>query len=97
MSAPDSSAFASRDADKLPVNFAQFMVSLGSSALVHLGELADPVTGKTTVNLSLAHHTIGVLELLRLKTVGNLDDDESKLIDALLSDLHRKYLGASQS
>ena len=37
-------------------SFAQFLVSLGSSALVHLGEIADPGSGKTHIDLSQKEH-----------------------------------------
>ncbi len=76
------------EAAPLPVSFAQFIVSLGSSALVHLGELADPGTGQLAPNPPLAQQTIAVLELLRQKTRGNLDEDEARLLDALLQDLN---------
>ena len=78
----------------VPVSFAQFLVSLGSSALVHLGEIADPGTGNKTQDLAIARHSIDVLELLKEKTIGNLDDDETRLLDGLLSDLNAKYKSA---
>ena len=79
----------------IPTSFASFLVSLGSTALVHLGEISDPSSGGMTVDLKLARHTIDVLSLLKDKTVGNLDDDESRLLDALLHDLRMKYLAAT--
>ena len=77
-------------------SFAQFLVSLGSSALVHLGEIADPGSGKTHIDLSMARHSIDVLEVLKTKTSGNLDADEGRLLEALLTDLNQKYAAASQ-
>lgn len=53
-------------------------MSLSSSALVHLGEVSDPVTGKTDVNLELARHTIDVLSMLEEKTRGNLSREEEE-------------------
>jgi len=81
-------------ADGMPCSFAQFLVSIGSSALVHLGELPDPGTGRKTVDLPVASHSIKVLEVLKRKTTGNLDADESQLLDALLADLKAKYAAA---
>jgi hypothetical protein len=75
----------------LPCSFSQFLVSIGSSALVHLGELADPGTGRKERDLPVALHSIKVLELLRTKTKGNLEDGEAKLLDALIGDLSQKY------
>ena len=45
-----------KTAEGVPVSFAQFLVSLGSSALVHLGEVADPSMGRTKRNLPLANN-----------------------------------------
>lgn len=78
----------------VPCSFAQFLVSLGSSALVHLGEVVDPTVGQRQQDLKLARHTINVLEVLRTKTRGNLDGDEARLLDALLEDLNAKYAEA---
>ncbi len=60
------------------VDFITFVMSLSSSALVHLGEVSDPVTGKTDVNLELARHTIDVLSMLEEKTRGNLSREEEE-------------------
>ncbi len=84
----------SQNGKHVPCSFAQFLVSLGSSALVHLGEIEEPGGGKTHQNLPLARHSIDVLELLKVKTEGNLDADEGRLLDALLTDLNQKYSAA---
>ncbi len=70
-------------------NFAQFLVSLGSSAMVHLGEVTSP-DGGTHQDLALARHSLGVLELLRCKTDGNLDADEGRLLEALIAEIRTK-------
>ena len=87
---------APRGSELPPVNFASFLVSLGSSALVHLGEMPDPAENRTIRDLKLARHTIDLLSLLQEKTKGNLDDDEAKLLDALLFELKTKFLAASK-
>ena len=79
-----------------PVNFSQFVVSLASSALVHLGEIAEPGGTKTQVNLGLARHSINVLNMLQEKTKGNLDSEESRLLEAVLGDLSKKIEAASK-
>jgi len=95
MSDAPSSPGADASSKPLPIGFAQFIVSLGSSALVHLGELAEPGSGRTEVDLVLARHTIDVLALLQEKTKGNLDYEEVRLLDALLFDLRQKFLEAT--
>lgn len=74
------------------INFSNFIVSLASSAMLHLGAAPDPVTREVQVDLGLARHTIDVLGLLEQKTKGNLDTDEARLIETLLFDLRQKYV-----
>ena len=74
------------------LGFSTFILSLSTSALVHLGELPDPVTSEKGANLQLAKQTIGVVELLKEKTKGNLTGEEEKLIDTVLYDLRLKYV-----
>lgn len=76
-------------------NFAQFLVSLGSSAMVHLGETPAP-DGSTQTDLKLARHTLGVLEVLQQKTEGNLDADEARLLSALIEEIGGKVQGAQR-
>jgi uncharacterized protein DUF1844 len=81
-------------AESLPdIDFATFILSMGSSALVHLGEVPDE-NGKAEKNLPLAKQTIDLLALLQEKTKGNLDEAEDKLLGALLYDLRIKYVDA---
>lgn len=74
------------------VTFSAFLMSLASSALVGLGEAPDPQTGKVSKNLALAHTNIDMLELLRQKTKGNLDEKENALLENLLCDLRLKFV-----
>jgi hypothetical protein len=74
----------------MEIDFRTFIVQLGQGALVALGDQADPETNQRAVNLLLAQHHIGVLEMLKLKTQGNLSDDEKQLLEALIVDLNEK-------
>ncbi len=75
------------------VDFAHFLVTIGNTALVHLGEINEPGS-KPSVNLPLARHSVDVLRVLKKKTQGNLDEEESKLLEALLSELGPKLEAA---
>ena len=87
-----------RGAQELPPpDFASLLISLGTSALFHLGQAADPETGQQSEpNLPLARQTIDLVEMLRDKTRGNLDDEEQRLLQALLTDLRMRFVQASQ-
>ena len=74
------------------IDFSSFVLSLGTSVLVHLGEVPDPVTQKPDRHLPLAKQTIDLLGVLKEKTRGNLTADEEKLIDHLLADLRWRYI-----
>ena len=79
------------------VDFHTFMLSLGSSALLHLGELEHPDVGAPQKNLPLAKHTIDILVMLEEKTRGNLSPAEEKLITSLLYDLRLRYVEATKA
>ncbi len=74
------------------INFATFIFSLNSSALVHLGVIEDPASGQKRKSLSLAKQTIDILGMMEEKTRGNLDEDEEKLLKNILHDLRLMYV-----
>ena len=78
------------------VTFSAFVLSIASSALVHLGEVPDPESGETGQNLDVAKHNIDILSMLREKSAGNLDADEMRLIDSVLYELRLKYVMADK-
>lgn len=83
------------ESEKCPlpaVTFSTFVLSLASSALVALGEVADPQNEQISEDLLAAKHTIDVLGMLREKTEKNLDSEEEQLIDGVLYELRMKYI-----
>ncbi|EKD35430.1 MAG: hypothetical protein ACD_75C01914G0002 [uncultured bacterium] len=76
------------------VTFPAFIMSLNTSALYHLGEIADPATGKTIVDLDLARHAIDTLALIQNKTKGNLTADEDALLENILYDIKIRFVKA---
>jgi Domain of unknown function (DUF1844) len=79
-----------------PVDFHTFILSLGSSALLHLGELEHPDAGAPRKDLPLAKQTIDILAMLEEKTRGNLTPAEEKLMESLLYDLRLRYVELSK-
>jgi hypothetical protein len=95
---PTHSVRSARDAAVLPaVDFHTFVLSLGSSALLHLGELEHPDAGEQQKDLPLAKHTIDILAMLQDKTKGNLTSAEDKLMESLLFDLRLRYVNATKT
>ena len=76
-------------------NFTNFLLSLATSALVHMGEIDDPSLEGIPKNLAMAKHTIDTLDMLKEKTKGNLDEEELKLMERVLYDLRMRYLKAA--
>lgn len=94
--APETSPEAPPEAPQEPplpeITFSSFLISLGSSAFIHLGDIPDPVSGEIKKDLPLAKQTIDLLGLLREKTRHNLQEDEERLFDHLLYDLRMRYV-----
>ena len=78
------------------IDFYTFVLSLGSSAFVHLGDAPNPETGAPAPpDLLLAKQTIDILAMLRDKTKGNLTPEEEKFLDSLLTDLKIRFVERS--
>lgn len=75
-----------------PVDFTTFALSLGTSALMHLGEALPGAPSPGHVNLPLARQTIDLLLLLEQKTRGNLTGEEERLLTHLVYDLRMRYV-----
>jgi hypothetical protein len=76
-----------------PIDFSTFLLSLSTTALYQLGLVPDPETGQpATPNPLLARQTIDTLEMLQVKTRGNLEPDEVKLFESLLYELRMRYV-----
>lgn len=74
------------------VTFSTFVLSLASSALMQLGEVPNPETGHMEEDLTMARHTIDVLDMLREKTQQDLDAEERRLLDGILYEVRMKYV-----
>ena len=74
------------------INFTSFIFSLSTSALLHFGEITDPISNKKERNLPLAKQTIDLLGMLKEKTKGNLSNEEDELLDNILFNLRMKYV-----
>ena len=74
------------------IDFNTFVLSLSTSALMHLGELPD--CEDQTVNLAHAKQSIDRIALLEEKTKGNLTGEEEHLISQVLYDLRLRFVAA---
>jgi hypothetical protein len=77
-----------------PADFATLVLSLGSSAVMYLGQSDEPDGKKPTRNLPMAKHAIDLLTVLEEKTKGNLSSEEEQILESLLFDLRLHYVEA---
>lgn len=78
--------------NKLEASFSILAMSIASSAAVALGLTPNPQDGKTSTDKNMARFNIDLLLILQTKTKGNLNEEESSFIEAVISDLQIKYL-----
>jgi Domain of unknown function (DUF1844) len=74
------------------MNFASFLISLGTQAFMHLGDIPNPLTQQREKDLPAAKQMIDLLGILQTKTQGNLTADEGRLLQQLLLDLRLRYV-----
>ena len=79
-------------AGHLPVNFSSFVISMGSSALMLMGEQLDPQQPAMPLNLPQAKEIIDLLSMLEEKTRGNLTPDEQVVMKDMLYALRMKFV-----
>ena len=72
--------------------FFYMVSSFEMAALQQMGKMKNPLTDKIEKNLEQAQFTIDLLDMLKEKTKGNLNDDESKFLENLLGQLKLNYL-----
>jgi len=74
------------------MNFPSFLISLGTQAFMHLGDIPNPVTQQREKDLPAAKQMIDLLGILETKTRGNLTTEEERLLQQLLLDLRLRYV-----
>ena len=76
----------------VPVTFSSFVISLGSSSLMLMGEQLDPHQPPMPANLPQAKEIIDLLSVLEDKTKGNLTTEEQAVLRDMLYALRMKYV-----
>lgn len=75
--------------------FNDFVLLQAQNAGFFLGQLPNPATGEKQVNLRAAKSVIDSLEMLEIKTEGNLTTEEERLLSTALANLQPLYEKAS--
>lgn len=82
---------AAREDDE-PIGFPDLIQMLASQALLYMGAVPDPQSGRAVVSLPMARAHIDLLGILETKTKGNLTDEEAKLLQGVLYELRMQYV-----
>jgi hypothetical protein len=77
------------------VDFTMLINAMAEPALLFLGEIPHPSSGKPQVDLERARIQIDMLDLLRIKCRGNLSSQEDGLLDRILYQLRMLYVERS--
>jgi Domain of unknown function (DUF1844) len=78
-----------------PASFEMLLTSLATEALMALGQMPHPLTGKIEAHRDHAKYLIDTIEVLREKTKGNLDSDEAEMVETLLHQLHMAFIATA--
>ena len=75
----------------------EYIISIFTTqALLQLGEVQNPVTGKQTADLKGAKFTIDSLNILKEKTKGNLTKEEENHLNNVIYNLQMRFVEHSK-
>jgi len=95
MSNPTNETQSGSAQDKTMSNlFASLVIQDANMALILLGKAPNPQTGQTIQDLEHAKYFIDQLEMLEVKTKGNLEKHETALLKQSLTSLRMAYVEA---
>ena len=75
-----------------PASFELLLSTLTTEALVALGQVPHPGTGKVQVQRNQAKFLIDTIDVLREKTAGNLSEPEREVLEGLLHQLKMVFV-----
>ncbi len=76
----------------LPIDFTTFILSMSTSCMIQLGEIAGLDGQPGHADLEQARHTIEILQMLDRKTRGRLSGSEDRMLAHVIEDLRTRYL-----
>jgi hypothetical protein len=75
-----------------PASFEMLVTTLATEAMIGLGQIPHPMTGKIHADASQARYAIDMLEMLSEKTKGNLTPGEERGMRDLLHQLRMAFV-----
>ena len=77
-------------------DFSFFVTTLGLQASISLGIVVNPQTNQKEENLPQAKFIIDMLSMLKEKTKGNLNKEETQLLENMLYELQLQYVSKTK-
>ena len=72
--------------------FIQLIAIFQAAALQHMGKLKNPASEKIEKDIGQAQLSIDILDMLKVKTKGNLSAEEERYLSSMLQDLKLNYV-----
>jgi hypothetical protein len=85
-----------QDSQDFKMDFRTVVLSLATTALLQMGLAPNPENRKVEKDLPAARQTIEILDVLKEKTQGNLNPEETRLLDQCLHDLKMSFVQNSR-
>lgn len=79
-----------------PADFRTLVGMLASQALMYMGGVADPQTGKAMFDPEASTHLIELLGVLEEKTKGNLTEEEGQELSGVVHELRQQFVRIAQ-
>jgi len=89
---PVRSAESPPDQEMPPATLTFLCTTIATQAMIALGQVPNPITGKIEQRMKQAKHYIDMLAVLDEKTTGNRTTDESALLSEILHQLRMAYV-----
>ena len=80
-----------------PATLTTLCTTLATQAMLSMGQLPNPLTGRAEIQLDYARHYIDTLEMLEKKTEGNRTPEEIAMMSQLLHELRLAYVEAQKA
>jgi hypothetical protein len=93
----DSSGTTGGELEMPPASFSSLVGMFTTQAMVGLGVIPNPISGKAEPQLKLARHFIDLLSIIEEKTNGNLEADEIAMLNSTLHQLRTMFLQQSKA
>jgi len=72
--------------------FAQLIMTFQSTAWIQMGKVKNPHTDKIEKDTAQAQYSIDMLDMLSVKTKGNLSEEEDKMLKNILTNSKMNFV-----